>query len=199
MVRVTHTVHDNGGVEGVMARIKAVAKQKVCVGVMDNGTGRRGGDIGNADLMYIQTNGVRPTEVRHAMQPEIDKGTPYSIALQMHIHSRGSFIMRIPPRPVIEPAIEDAKASISKLLISAVTAAVAGEDCRAKLEDAGMYAQTACKDWFDNPKNGWPHNADGTINGWQSPWGTFYPGKGFDKPLVNTGALRNSIVYVIRG
>lgn len=187
MVRASHIVHD-GGVEGLLERIQSVAKQRVCVGIPEEKNNRRDEDITNSDLLYIHTNGVRPTEVRRAMQPEIDKGTKYSIALQMYFQAHGSFSMRIPARPVIEPAIEDAKKGLSKLLIQAAVTSMDGGDFMPKLKEVGMYGQNAARGWFTNPKNHWPQNAESTIKKKKS-----------DKPLINTSALRQSIVYVIRG
>ena len=200
MVGVTHKSF-NGGAAGLMQRIKQLSSQKVCVGVPSSDDpdlsdqqkkqiGRKSGghgDIGNADLVYIHTHGVRPRPVRVGMQPEINKGTKYSVALQMYIHEHGSFAYQVPPRPTIEPAIKDAKEGIGERLGDAAKAAAEGKDTQKALGDVGLYAQAKVKGWFTNPKNGWAPNAPATIKG-----------KGSARPLIDTGAMQGSITFVIR-
>jgi len=187
---VKHIVHD-GGVDGLMERLKKLSSQKVAVGVPadKNDAGRSADgtdDITNSDLVYIHMHGVRPREVRQAMQPDIDKGIKYSVARQMYIQAHGSFVEQVPARPIIEPAIESSKAGIAKRLGAAASAAMNGEDTEKPLMDAGLYAQSKVKSYFLH--NNWAPNSPKTIKR-----------KGSDKPLIDTGALRNSITFVIRG
>ena len=187
---VKHIVH-NGGIDGLMERLKKLSSQKVAVGIPadKNDAGRSADgtdDITNSDLVYIHTHGVRPREVRQAMQPDIDNGIKYSVAHQMYIQAHGSFVHLVPARPIIEPAIENSKAGIAKQLGAAASAAMNGEDTEKPLMDAGLYAQSKVKSFFLH--NDWAPNAPKTIKR-----------KGSDKPLIDTGALRNSITFVIRG
>jgi hypothetical protein len=205
MTRVTHKV-SNGGVEGLLKRVAELASHKIEVGVAQKDNGREGNTVGNADLVYIHTNGARIAPVRHEMQKEIDKGTKYSIALQMYIHAHGSQIYRIPARPIIEPAIENAKASIAEEMKKALTAALNGDDYMHLLDDAGQFARDEVKNWFTNPANGWAPNAKSTIEGWTAPWidpktekHPFFKGKGSDQPLIDTGKMRQAISYTIDG
>lgn len=182
-----------------MQRLEKLSSQKVAVGVPKNagessdknykGSNERKGseDIDNADLAYIHTNGIRTKAARAEMQPEINKGTPYSVAMQMYIHEHGSMAYQAPPRPIIQPAIEDSKAQLGKLLGAAAKDAADGEDTEQALENVGLEAQAKVKGWFTNPKNGWPANAPSTIKA-----------KGSDQPLIDTGALRDAITYVVR-
>jgi hypothetical protein len=187
---VTHKIHD-GGVNGLMERLKKLSSQKVAVGVPsetdEQGRGESK-DVGNADLVYIHTHGVRPHEVRGAMQPAIDAGTKYSTALQMYVHENGSFSMQVPPRPIIEPAIAAASEELGELLGEAAKIAANGEDLKQSLTDVGLQAQQKVQEWFENSENAWAPNSAKTIKQKKS-----------DSPLIDTGALRQSITYVIRG
>ena len=213
-INVTHKISGGvpGGVAGLMERIKRLSSQKVCVGVpsaddldltdkqkeeikrenekqAENKGQSTKKEIGNADLVYIHTHGVRPRAAREEMQPEINKGTKYSVALQMYIHEHGSMVYQVPPRPIIEPAIKDSKEGIGEALGIAAKQAVEGKDAHKALEDVGLYAQSKVKDWFTDPKNGWAPNAPSTIAKKRLH---------SDQPLIDTGALRDSITFVIR-
>lgn len=187
MVNTSHKAF-NGGAKALFERLQKLSSQKVAVGIPGSKNAREGSNITNSDLAYIHTNGVRPKAARDEMQPEIDKGTPYSTVLQMYIHEHGSMVYQVPPRPIIEPAIENSKKQIGKLLGDAAKDAAEGNDTERDLTDTGLYAQQEVQDWFNNPKNGWAPNAQSTIKA-----------KGSDKPLIDTGALRDAITFEIRG
>ena len=187
MVNTTHRSF-NGGAKALMDRIKQLSSQKVCVGVPDEDAERKDSNVSNADLIYIHTHGVRPPNVRAEMQTNLDKGKKYSVALQMYIHEHGSFAYQVPPRPVIEPAIENSKGDIGELLGEAAKVAADGENTKKALESVGEEAQQDVQDWFTNSKNGWAPNAESTVKKKKS-----------DKPLIDTGELRKAITFVIRG
>jgi hypothetical protein len=126
--------------------------------------------------------------MRKEMQPEIDKGTKYSIALQMYLHEHGSQIYQVPARPIIEPAIDNAKADIADEMKKALEAALNGDDYMHLLDNAGQFARDEVKNWFTNPANGWAPNAPSTIKA-----------KGSSQPLIDTGKLRQAISYTIDG
>jgi len=109
----------------------------------------------------------------------------------VYIHTHGSPVNNIPPRPLIEPAIEDPdnKKFINEDLKDAARNALEGDEQKtmSALVKAGIDAQNAVRDWFTNPKNNWPPNSPLTI-----------AKKGSNQPLIDTGALRQSIIYVIR-
>lgn len=142
--------------------IEALKRKEVLVGIPQAESSREGEGITNAELLFIHTN--------------------------------GSPIRNIPPRPVIEPAIEDDKAVISKLMGNATKHALNGEETAAmkELEKAGLEAQSASQDWFDNPKNGWPPNSPSVMAA------KIKKGSTDPKPLIDTGELRKSITYVVR-
>lgn len=123
----------------------------------------------------------------------------------MYIHSKGSPRMNIPARPIIEPALNANKEGVDKRLLAAFNAYKKGEiEGDKELEKLGIYARDRCKAWFTDSRNGWAPNAPITIYGgvMHNPINgkLFYvKGKGEKKnrPLIDTGALRNSITYVI--
>lgn len=173
--------------------IKDLANLDVLVGVPEDTSDRGpGAGITNAELAYIHTHGIRAPSMRAEMNQEMARGASYSKAHQMYIQAHGSPLWHAPPRPIIEPAIEDPKnqAFIIEDLKAAARAALDGNknQTEAELNKAGLDAQNAVRDWFTNEKNNWPVNAPATIEQ-----------KGSDRPLIDTGELRKSISYVIRG
>ncbi len=209
-VKVSHKSF-NGGAAGLLERITELSSHKIGVGVPsdrnDEGRESKGGkkEVGNADLVYIHTHGVRPTVVRREMQPMIETLGKYSVALQMYIASHGSFTMQIPARPIIEPAIEQRQEEVAESLKEALVSALNDGDYMKSLKMAGKNAQIIVQDYFEGD-NGWEPNKDSTINGWTAPWidkktekHKFFKGKGSDQPLISTGALRQSISFTVDG
>ncbi len=107
----------------------------------------------------------------------------------LYIHTNGSPANNIPPRPVVEPAIQDSKEEIGTLLKEAILKALEGDTggAMAGMERAGTQGENAVKGWFTNPKNGWAENAESTKKK-----------KGSSKPLIDTGQLRKSITHVVK-
>lgn len=107
----------------------------------------------------------------------------------LYIHTNGSPANNIPPRPVVEPAIQDSKEEISTLLKEAILKALEGDTggAMAGMERAGTQGENAVKGWFTNPKNGWAENAESTKKK-----------KGSSKPLIDTGQLRKSITHAVK-
>ena len=172
----------------IFESLKELASKKLFVGVPDSTKhDNKGDDITNAQLLYIHTHGIREPSMRHEMQHDLDSGVPYSKAHEMYIHEHGSPLWHSPPRPVLEPAIDDSKEIISEQMRKSISVFLDGENGTAELEKVGMLAQNVCRAWFTNPKNGWPQNSEDTIKK-----------KGSDKPLIDTGELRKSITYVIK-
>lgn len=115
-----------------------------------------------------------------------------SNAALAYIQDKGSPTQNIPPRPFLEPGIQDAKEPIAEGMRKAAEAALDGNKGAvvANLNRVGLVASTAVKLKINN--------------------GPFVPLKpatlaarrrhGFagTKPLIVSGALRNSITYVLR-
>ncbi len=107
----------------------------------------------------------------------------------LYIHTNGSPANNIPPRPIVEPAIQDSKEEIGTLLKEAILKALEGDTdgAMAGMERAGTQGENAVKGWFTNPKNNWAENAESTKKR-----------KGSSKPLIDTGQLRKSITHVVK-
>ena len=129
--------------------------------------------------------------IPQAKASRAELGEKINNAELLFIHTNGSPIRNIPARPVIEPAINEktTKLTIMEHFKSAVVAAFEGnqQEFRTQLEIAGMVAQNAARAWFTNPANGWAPNAPATIKAKKS-----------SRPLIDTGEMRKSIIYVVR-
>ena len=138
--------------------LAALARKRVLVGIPEDTTARRKGEMTNAALMYL--------------------------------HTHGSALQHIPPRPVIEPAVQDAqnRAPVTQELGAAAQAILDEKPTEAKqhLQKAGQLGANAAQRWFTNPANGWPPNAPATV-----------ARKGSARPLIDTGQLRRAITYVV--
>ena len=85
----------------------------------------------------------------------------------LYLLSKGSQMQHIPPRPVLEPAIEapDNKVNIAAELKQAAQAVLESrpEDATQYLELAGQVGSNAAVRWFTDPRNSWAPNAPQTI------------------------------------
>jgi hypothetical protein len=105
----------------------------------------------------------------------------------MYIQAHGSPLWNVPPRPIIEPAIEAHRQELAELLRQALVNALEARPFIQELRKAGMKGQNVTRAWFVDPRNKWPPNSPRTI-----------AEKGSDRPLIDTGELRKSITFVIR-
>lgn len=207
---VTETVDLTDEIKQLMEQI---AKKQVYVGIPEESNaihpsdGNGNGKIKNAELLYIQSHGIRSKQMINEMNitmgvddhgmpftaeynnfiNQMSNGKPYSAAYEMYIHSHGSALWKAPPRPVLEPSIEHNKEALSQQLGKVAKAALNGQDPNTELGKAGMMAQNFARDWFTNPANLWPPNSPVTIKK-----------KGSDRPLIDTGELRRAITYVVK-
>ena len=163
--------------------------------------------------------GLADLEVYVGIPEETSSPSGVSNAQLAYIHSNGSPVQNIPARPFIEPAIEypDNKKMIAGELKGAAMAAIEGDKdlTLRKLSNAGTQASVFVKGWFTNPANNWPPLAEATIeararrkykiSGYKQA-GTkdkyrkrlaAYIAFGTFNPLIDTGALRKSITWVI--
>ncbi len=136
----------------------------------------------------------------------------------MYIHTNGSPLRNIPARPVIEPAIEadGNRQNIATELMHAAQRALVDDPAGMEeyLKRAGMVGMVAAKDWFTDPRNGWPPNKPSTIrNKLRTLRGKALNDalqildeyesdptrdvSGIDTPLIDTGELRRSITFVV--
>lgn len=137
------------------------------------------GGVTNAELLFIHTNGATLKERSPEELAKLNGGSP---------------IKDIPPRPVIEPAIEDDKDRLDRMLMQSADQALDGklEKALELLKKTGVRAQSVCMRWFVNPKNNWPPNSPATFRRKQKKGATI------NRPLIDTSQLRNSITYFIQ-
>lgn len=116
-------------------------------------------------------------------------GAPGRSRWLLALHERGAPGAGIPPRPVVGPALgeEQTRHAMASGLAQACEAAAAGEPAGvpAGFERAGAAGVQAIRDKIDAGLS--PGNAPATI-----------AKKGFDKPLVDTGALYASFGYEVK-
>ncbi|EPS56767.1 TPA: hypothetical protein ACXDAY_003468 [Clostridium botulinum] len=172
--------------KGIKKSLEDLAKKTICVGIPDS-TEHPDSKITNAELLYVHSHGVRDTTMRRKMQHDLDSGIPYSKAHEMYVHENGSPLWNSPPRPVLEPAMDNSKEAIAEQMAKVAEAALDNNNLSVELEKVGMLGQNIARDWFTNPENKWHKNSDNTIKR-----------KGSDKPLIDTGELRKSITYTIK-
>ncbi len=108
----------------------------------------------------------------------------------LYMHEAGVPSRNIPARPVIKPALAEADTAwqMRMLMIDAALAVFLEGDKDAALasfEKAGMVGRDACKAYITSGKLA--PNAPSTIRR-----------KGSSNPLIDTGAMYNSITYEVR-
>ena len=179
----------NGGIAGLFARLRGLQKRHIYVGIPQAENSRKGGEIGNAELLYIHTHGIRRRPMIEEMDQNLARGLKYSAAFSLYIQSHGSPLWHSPPRPVIEPALAANKVRIAAEFkkIYQATASADGDGVERAITRTGLPAQNVCREWFDDPRNNWPANSPVTIAKKKS-----------DKPLIDTGSMRKAIFYVVR-
>ena len=132
-------------------------------------------------------------------------GAPSRSRWLLALHERGAPGAHIPPRPVVGPALARAETqtAIADGLISACEAAAAGDSAgvTAGFEQAGQAGVEGIRGYIDAGIS--PGNAPLTISGgWIRNFSSGKPvhvaGKGFDKPMLDTGALYDSFDYEVR-
>ena len=141
---------------------------------------------------------LKNTKVKVGLPEEAGGRLHFILAVQEH----GSPIMNIPPRPVISPALRrpETRLQMAEAMQDAVRAAWKGEDPRPALEAAGQAGADGIRAYIDSHIP--PPNSPATINGgWiynrKARKCVYVHGKGFDKPLFDTGALYNAFDYEI--
>ena len=122
------------------------------------------------------------------------------------IHTRGSPIMRIPPRPVVEPALakESLKEEMAAFLLESCEAAFEGDlsGTQKGLEDAGQRGADGIREYIDagiSPPNSPVTLSGGWIYNRVAKKGVLVSGKSGDKPMYDTGALYGDFDFEITG
>lgn len=117
---------------------------------------------------------------------EKDEKQDITNAQLMFIHSEGSPAKNIPPRPVIDMTLKEEKEKINEKFKKALNSVLAGGNPRVELEKLGIYVVNKIKAKFGSDDLAPLQPA--TIKA-----------KGSDRPLIDTGQLRDSITYIVRG
>ena len=158
----------------------------------------------NTDLMTKRLEALdylRTHEIEIGLLPSAPAQTHYILAIQEH----GAPITGIPSRPVVGPALDsaDTKSALSAEFEKAVSYAHEGDlpSAIASLEAAGQAGADGIRAYIDSGIS--PPNSPMTVSGgWMRNRVSGKPvhiaGKGFNKPLYDTGALYAAFSYEIR-
>ena len=139
---------------------------------------------------------------RHAVDVGLTSSASARSRFLLAIHTRGSPIMRIPPRPVVQPAMaqESLRAEMAGYLVESCKAAFEGNMSGPEkgLEDAGQRGADGIREYIDAGIS--PSNSPVTLSGgwiWNrvARKGVPVKGKAGDKPMLDTGAVYNDFDY----
>ena len=146
-------------------------------------------------LKYLQT---------HRVDVGLTSGASARSKFLLAIHTRGSPVMRIPPRPVVRPALagEKLRAEMAECLMEACEAANNGDlsGTQAGLENAGQRGAEGIREYIDagiDPPNSPVTLSGGWIYNRVAKKGVLVKGKAGDKPLLDTGALYEDFDYEV--
>jgi len=146
-------------------------------------------------LKYLQT---------HRVDVGLTSGASARSKFLLAIHTRGSPVMRIPPRPVVRPALarETLRAEMAEILMESCEAAAKGDipGTQAGLENAGQRGADGIREYIDagiSPPNSPVTLSGGWIYNRVAKKGVPVKGKAGDKPMLDTGALYNDFDYEI--
>jgi hypothetical protein len=118
-------------------------------------------------------------------------GSDVNNAELLFIFSKGSPLRGQPARPVLEPAVaaDGNRQPIAREIAASVKASLKGdhEQATKKMQRAALSGQNAARGWFTDGRNNWEPNAPSTIKR-----------KGSDRPGIDTGAMRQAIIGVVR-
>ena len=178
--QVTEKIADLKSENDLYNRLVSLAKREILVGIPEETNERPGeGEMNNATLLFIHTN--------------------------------GSPVNNLPPRPVIEPAIEQPEnaAKIRQGLRRVTRFLLEEKESEAErtMQAVGEDAVGMIRDWFVDPRNGWPPNTPATVKGKlrrlkgkkrKEALAVYAAGERVDTPLIDTGEMRKAITFVVR-
>ena len=148
----------------------------------------------------------RVRNLKKLKSAKVKVGLPESAGGQLHfilaIQEHGSPIMRIPSRPVVQPALakDETRDEMAKAMKAAIQTAWECKNPREDLEAAGQAGADGIRAYIDSHIP--PPNSPATVNGgwiWNraAKKAAYVKGKGFNKPLFDTGALYDAFGYEI--
>ena len=122
----------------------------------------------------------------------------------LRIHTRGSPVMRIPPRPVVAPALaqEGLRAEMAEKLTASCEAAFRGDlpGTQAGMEQAGQRGADGIREYIDagiDPPNSPVTLSGGWIYNRVAKKGVPVSGKTGNTPMKDTGALYEDFDYEV--
>ena len=135
----------------------------------------------------------------------LPEGAPERSRWLLALHERGAPGAHIPPRPVVGPALakEETQAAVADGLLSACGAAAQGdpEGVLSGFEKAGQAGADGIRAYIDvgiQPGNAPLTISGGWIRNFSSGKPVHVPGKGFDKPMFDTGELYASFSFEVK-
>lgn len=177
------TLGRKSGSAAILKRITGLGKLAAYVGVPADEAGRTGA----LTKLAGNATGKRAKKLRDLV---LKGAGAVNNAELLFIHTKGSPLRKIPARPVLQPAVEadGNKQAIAAELASSMKASIAGDHELAvkRMRRVALTGQNAARRWFTDPRNAWAPNAPSTIKA-----------KGSNRPLIDTGALRNAIVGIV--
>lgn len=214
----------NYDLHAINEAVGTLQNAKAYVGIPEKGADRKSFDKLGRIQTYLGSVHPGNTGAQQIIAQLQQTGQITNAAL-LYIHTNGSQIRHIPPRPVIEPSIEANRVNIEDGLDAVVDALLDGKktEARIKLKQVGTLAANGAKAWFTDPRNGWQQNAPSTIRRKLSKlkrktvkankrylnamtvlslvtqnqplYGTT-PLDNINTPLIDTGELRRAITHV---
>lgn len=136
--------------------------------------------------------GIPAADTERKEDDAVGFGEPITNAALLFIHENGAPEANIPARPTLKPGIDDAAEDIAGRLTRAAGRAMDGQDVDfgQTLEAVGLVAVNAVRRRINN--NTPPPLAPATIAKRKRK------GRNSTKTLVDTGAMRNAVTYVVR-
>lgn len=179
----------------VMRNIKALTGLDVLVGVPSDKADRQDDTpINNAALAYIHTFGatIKVPERESTVGRRNGRFASAKKATTTTTHTVPAHEIVIPPRPFLEPGIKAAEPRTVPQLKKAAQAALSNDmgGATRHLNIAGLNAQNEVRGVINDGLS--PALAESTLRKRRAR------GRTGDKPLEDTGELRNSITYVVR-
>ena len=151
----------------------------------------------------------RLNALKYLAEHRVDIGLPETASernrMILAIQEHGSPVMRIPPRPVVGPGLSrpETRQAMTEALTAAITAAHEGDEAAAQagLEACGQAGADGIRAYIDSGIQ--PGNSPVTVSGgWVynrvAKTGVPVRGKGFDKPLYETGELYGAFSYEVK-
>ena len=144
--------------------------------------------------------------LKYLQKHRVDVGLTSSASARskflLGIHTRGSPVMRIPPRPVVRPALaqEDLRTEMAERLAASCEAACKGDlsGTRAGLENAGQRGADGIREYIDAgipPPNSPVTLSGGWIYNRVAKKGVPVSGKNGNTTIKDTAALYNDFSY----